>query len=79
MKWVWNCKKYSFHVLLISSYLAILCFAEDYYEALQISKDATTKEIRKAFKKLALKMHPDKNLVSNEYNIIMTCDLITVE
>lgn len=38
--------------------------AEDYYETLGIKKDATAKEIRKAFKKLALSMHPDKNPVS---------------
>lgn len=38
--------------------------AEDYYEVLGISKDATNKEIRKAFKRLALIHHPDKNTVS---------------
>lgn len=34
---------------------------EDYYEVLGVSKDATNKEIRKAFKNLALVHHPDKN------------------
>uniref|UniRef100_A0A8C7YQN5 DnaJ homolog subfamily C member 10 n=1 Tax=Oryzias sinensis TaxID=183150 RepID=A0A8C7YQN5_9TELE len=33
----------------------------DYYDLLGISRDATTREIRQAFKKLALTMHPDKN------------------
>ena len=33
----------------------------DYYQTLGIKKDATTKEIRSAFKKLALQNHPDKN------------------
>jgi len=35
--------------------------SEDYYKLLGVNKQATEAQIKKAFKKAAIKHHPDKN------------------
>jgi len=37
------------------------CFRRDFYKILKVKRDATTKQIKSAYRKLAKQMHPDKN------------------
>lgn len=51
-------------LLLVILLAAVWAESQDYYKLLGVNREATTREIRRAFKKLALTMHPDKNPVS---------------
>uniref|UniRef100_G3NZS1 DnaJ homolog subfamily C member 10 n=1 Tax=Gasterosteus aculeatus aculeatus TaxID=481459 RepID=G3NZS1_GASAC len=48
-------------LLLLVLSAAVWAESQDYYSLLKVNREATTREIRQAFKKLALTMHPDKN------------------
>ncbi|XP_023688471.2 dnaJ homolog subfamily B member 9a [Paramormyrops kingsleyae] len=54
--------KFAVCVLMITEFILA---KKDYYEILGVPKDASERQIKKAFHKLAMKYHPDKNKSPN--------------
>lgn len=52
--------------LIVLVLLALAMCGEDYYKILGLKRGATEEEIKKSFKKLSLKYHPDKNRGNEE-------------
>ena len=51
----------SIPLLLLFCFLPFVLCTEDYYKLLAIDKHASDREIKKAYRTLSKKYHPDKN------------------
>lgn len=69
--WLW------IHCAYIKLKFSYIFSCKDYYEILQVSKDANDSEIKKAYKKLALILHPGSFPIKQRFSctIIKNFDL----
>lgn len=52
---------YSYILVLLVVCIVFSLSLQDYYSILGVGKNANDREIKKAFRKLAMQYHPDKN------------------
>lgn len=51
----------SSHFLVLLFLAALVLSTEDYYKLLGLDKDASDRQLKKAYRTLSKKFHPDKN------------------
>ena len=49
------------HYIIYVVYVCRIKKCKDFYEVLNVKKDCSDADLKKAYRKLALQMHPDKN------------------
>ena len=54
-------KKSFLYIPFIMLFFAFFAQAKNYYDYLGVKKDASQKDITKAYRKLAMKLHPDRH------------------